>query len=137
MNSKKTSDPLIAQKRTKQLELQQSNNQKITAIENPDYTGFAARLEALSRLTQGSSSLWLANLFIIFLFIAIETAPVLVKLISSRGPYDHMLASIEYSHKLGWIKEKARQHTKLRKEADKYSRREKEMIEQYLSSDLT
>jgi hypothetical protein len=134
---KRTSEPLIAKKRAQQLELQEANSRKIVSIENPDYTGFAARLEALGRLTKGSSTLWLANLFIIFLFIAIETAPVFVKLISSRGPYDHLLASIEYTHKLDWVKEKARRHTRLRKESEKYSNSEKELIEQYLSSDLT
>jgi hypothetical protein len=132
-----TSEPLIAKRRARQLELQEINARKTASISDPDYTGFAARLEALGRLTQGSSTLWLANLFIIFLFIAIETAPVFVKLISSRGPYDHQLASIEYNHKLDWIKEKAKRNTKLRKESEKYSNSEKELIEQYLSSDLT
>ena len=39
----------------------------------------------------------LANIFIILLFIAIETAPIFVKLISSRGPYDDLLEKHEHS----------------------------------------
>lgn len=53
--------------------------------------GPAARLEALSRLTTQSSAIWWANLFIIFLFIIVETTPILVKLISKSGPYDSLL----------------------------------------------
>ena len=48
-------------------------------------------MEALSRLTASSDAIWLANLFIVLLFIALETAPVFVKLISPQGPYDHLL----------------------------------------------
>ena len=51
----------------------------------------AARMDALSNITQKSEAIWLANWFIILLFIAVETAPVFVKLISPRGPYDHLL----------------------------------------------
>ncbi|MEN8248337.1 MAG: DUF4407 domain-containing protein [Bacteroidota bacterium] len=133
---RKISEPIIAQKRASQLELKEANREKITNIENPDYTGFAARLEGLGRLTSNSNNIWLANIFLIFLFIAIETAPVLVKLISSGGPYDHLLASIEYGYKLDWVKEKARRHSKLRRESKRFSPKEQEFIDHYLSSNL-
>lgn len=55
------------------------------------FDGLAARIDALSRLTEQSSAMALANLFIILLFIAIETSPIFVKLISARGPYDELL----------------------------------------------
>jgi hypothetical protein len=57
--------------------------------------GPAARIEALDRLTQQSNAIWWAHWFIILLFIAIETSPVFVKLISSRGPYDNLLKGEE------------------------------------------
>jgi hypothetical protein len=41
-----------------------------------------------------------AELFLILLFIAIETAPIFVKLISSRGPYDELLELHEDQVKL-------------------------------------
>ena len=106
------------------------------AIQHPDYTGFAARLEALGRLTNKSASLWLANMFIILLFIAIETAPVMVKLISSKGPYDYMLETEEYDHELAWLGHKAKVNTKTRKSASRYTTDEHEYIDQYLSSNL-
>ena len=58
-------------------------------IEN--YDGFAARIHALGVLTSESRAVFLANLFIILLFIAVETAPIFVKLISVKGPYDDLL----------------------------------------------
>ena len=55
------------------------------------YNGMAARMEALSQLTQESHAMAMANIFIILLFIAIETAPIFVKLLAEKGPYDHFL----------------------------------------------
>lgn len=59
------------------------------------YDGIAARMDALSVLTAESKAIAAANLFIVLLFIAIETAPVVVKLISNRGPYDLLLDKSE------------------------------------------
>lgn len=56
-----------------------------------NYDGFAARIHALGVLTSESRAVYLANLFIILLFIAVETAPIFVKLISVKGPYDDLL----------------------------------------------
>ncbi|OQY45237.1 MAG: DUF4407 domain-containing protein [Candidatus Parabeggiatoa sp. nov. 2] len=55
------------------------------------YDGLAARLEALGELTTKNDTLWFAYLFITLLFFTIETAPIFVKLISSKGPYDFIL----------------------------------------------
>tara|TARA_R110002020_G_scaffold221888_2_gene430082 strand:- start:173 stop:1294 length:1122 start_codon:yes stop_codon:yes gene_type:complete len=55
------------------------------------FDGLAARMEALDSLTKESSAMAMANIFIMLLFIAIETAPIFVKLISPRGPYDEYL----------------------------------------------
>lgn len=64
------------------------------------FDGLAARMDALSALTTESSAMALANVFIMLLFIAIETAPIFVKLISSRGPYDELLELHEDKVKL-------------------------------------
>lgn len=64
------------------------------------FDGLAARMEALDVLTEESSAMALANIFIILLFIAIETAPIFVKLISPRGPYDDLLELVEDKVKL-------------------------------------
>ncbi|MFD2037242.1 DUF4407 domain-containing protein [Belliella marina] len=55
------------------------------------FDGLAARIDALSVLTGESKAMEMANLMIILLFIAVETAPIFVKLISPRGPYDELL----------------------------------------------
>lgn len=58
--------------------------------------GFLARLEAIGSITANSRNLLYANYFIILLFICIECAPVIVKLMSARGPYDELLEAEEY-----------------------------------------
>jgi hypothetical protein len=74
------------------------------------FDGLAARMDALSALTEESSAMALANIFIMLLFIAIETAPIFVKLISPRGPYDELLELHEDKVKLfkgeKWVKTK-------------------------------
>jgi hypothetical protein len=62
--------------------------------------GLAARIEAQSRLNKKSSAIYMASIFIILLFIAIETAPIFVKLISRRGPYDYVLDKHEYAFEM-------------------------------------
>lgn len=69
----------------------------ITQLKRGSLDGFASRLDALGTLTKNSEPIRWANWFIILLFIAIETAPVFVKLISPRGPYDDLLEQHEYS----------------------------------------
>ncbi|PZX55967.1 uncharacterized protein DUF4407 [Algoriphagus ratkowskyi] len=64
------------------------------------FDGLAARMEALDGLTKESASMATANIFIMLLFIAIETAPIFVKLISPRGPYDEYLELHEDKVKL-------------------------------------
>lgn len=68
-----------------------------TALEKKKRDGPAARMEALSRLTEQSSAIAWTNWFIILLFVAIETAPVVVKLISTKGPYDNLLKIEEHT----------------------------------------
>jgi len=72
-------------------------NEEIAALPREAYNGFAARIDALGRLTSRSQTVALANLFIILLFISIETAPIMVKLISYRSPYDFKLDAHEHT----------------------------------------
>lgn len=71
------------------------------------FDGFMARIEALSKLPQ-----W-PQIFILLLFIAIETAPIFAKLVSKEGPYDAKLGFAE-SEILGNLKFKTNQKLKLR-----------------------
>jgi uncharacterized membrane protein YvbJ len=60
-------------------------------LEKARLDGFAAQMDALGRLADKSSTIFWASIFITLLFIAIETAPLFVKLISERSPYDYRL----------------------------------------------
>jgi len=62
--------------------------------------GFAARMDALSRVAQRSPIIGLASIFITLLFIAIECAPILAKLMSSRSPYDFVLDEHEQKYEM-------------------------------------
>lgn len=79
--------PEIRQKEDAEFSLQK------TTIDR--YDGLAARIDALSVLTTESRAMEYANLFLILLFIAIEIAPIFVKFISSKGPYDELLEAHE------------------------------------------
>ena len=128
---------LMTQKRQKINALDTAKEEEIKALNNPDYTGFAARLEALGRLTSKNAAIWMANWFIIFLFIAIETAPVFVKLISSRGPYDYLLASEEQEYSLDWLHKAAKSSSSLRKKAKSLSEEEKAFLNEQLSAKMS
>ena len=69
------------------------------------FNGFAARLQALDELGKNSAIIALAASFIMGLFICLEISPVLVKLISSVGPYDYLLEKTENDFRL-YSKEK-------------------------------
>ena len=69
------------------------------------FNGFAARLQALDELGKNSAIIATAAAFIMGLFICLEISPVLVKLISSVGPYDYLLEKTENEYRL-YSKEK-------------------------------
>ena len=69
------------------------------------FNGFAARLQALDELGKNSAIMATAAMFIMGLFIALEISPVLVKLISTVGPYDYLLEKTENDFRL-YSKEK-------------------------------
>lgn len=85
----------------KNLQTEQKNSEK---AENK-FDGFAARLEALSELGDTNKVMALASFFIMMMFITLEISPVLVKLISSVGPYDYLLDKTENDYRL-YSKEK-------------------------------
>ena len=76
------------------------------------FNGFAARLQALDELGKNSAIIALAASFIMGLFICLEISPVLIKLISSVGPYDYLLEKTENEFRL-YSKEKIRKGNSL------------------------
>lgn len=92
--------PIIAEKQAGILEMENELQAAMSELERQPYGGMAARMDALHRLGKQSDAIWLATIFITLLFIAIETAPIFVKLISYRSPYDYVLQQQEYVYQM-------------------------------------
>ncbi|MBK8807210.1 MAG: DUF4407 domain-containing protein [Bacteroidales bacterium] len=57
---------------------------------------FITQIEALGDLTGNDKTMWWTSFMITLLFLTIEIAPILTKLITKRGPYDEILDRVEY-----------------------------------------
>ena len=53
------------------------------------FDGLMARINALNKLP------WIPSFFIMLLFLAIETSPIIAKLLSPKGEYDFKLEDLE------------------------------------------
>ena len=95
--------PAILQKEQAIQQLESTSQGDISSLDRGRYDGLAARIEALSRLSNTSLAIFYASLFITLLFIAVETAPILVKLISSRSPYDYVLHQEEHVYEMAHL----------------------------------
>ena len=72
-----------------QLKIDQDNKVISTQPIISNFDGLMARVNALGKLS------WLPSFFIFLLFLAIETAPILAKLLSPKGAYDFKLEDQE------------------------------------------
>lgn len=117
-------DAILAELQT----LKESNNAKITTIENQiadlqnnqkaqiqntqpiidGFDGLMARVNALQKLP------WLPSFFIFLLFLAIETSPIIAKLLSPKGSYDYKLEDAE-STVITWAKQKMNERKEILK----------------------
>jgi hypothetical protein len=109
---------------------------EMSAMERSKMDGPAARMEALDRLTASSSAMWWANVFIVLLFIAIETSPIFVKLISSKGPYDNLLKIEEHRFYAQEIEELAKTNGGIKERSSTLPQHEREYIANKLNSAL-
>jgi len=57
-----------------------------------------AQLEALDEISKFGKTIWWASCLITLLFIAFETAPVVVKLLTPRGAYDEILDRVNHEN---------------------------------------
>jgi hypothetical protein len=80
--------------------LKELRRQKAIAEANRQPTiernGLVARLKTLKELSDQNPPINLASWFLIFLFIMLETSPIIVKILSDRGPYDDIYETLEY-----------------------------------------
>ena len=86
---------LIAEKETKSKTLQADLDKKVTDSQPiiDSFDGLMARINALDKLP------FLPSLFIMLLFLAIETSPIIAKLLASKSEYDFKLEDAEISYK--------------------------------------
>src|SRR5687768_5315267 len=110
---------------------------QLNALEKNKIDGLAARMEALSRITGDSSAVTWAHWFIILLFIAIETAPVFVKLISSKGPYDNLLKIAEHGFVAKEIEETAQTNAQTKERTANLPSHEKNYVANSLDAELS
>ncbi len=132
----KKNNALVADKNKTLSSLDRKIEADLRTLEPVQLGGLASRLDALKRLTASSDAIWMANLFIILLFIIIETIPILVKLISSKSPYDYLLETLEYRYKMKSVNDRAYIHHQLKKKANKYPSPEKKFIFEKLDVEL-
>ena len=85
----------------------------------------SARLDALENISKSSNVIRHSGIFIALLFISLEIAPVVVKILTKRGPYDERLDAIEYqsyieeSKKIDTLNREINEYMKLADEAAK------------------
>jgi hypothetical protein len=70
------------------------------------FDGLMARINALDKLP------WLPSFFIFLLFLAIETSPIIAKLLSPKGTYDYKLEDEESAVRT-WVTQKVGQREKV------------------------
>jgi hypothetical protein len=110
---------------------------QLKALEKSKINGMAARMEALGRITGNSDAVTWAHWFIILLFIAIETAPVFVKLISSKGPYDNLLKIAEHGFVAQEIEETAQTNAQTKGRTANLPEHEKNFVSNSLDAELS
>jgi len=117
-------------------ETQHAMNAEIGAIVRTKLNGPAARMDALSRLTDNSQAMWWAHVFIIILFIIIESAPILVKLISRSGPYDSLLHITEHQYRTREVESIALENAEAKKRTGDLAQTEQGYVVRKLDAEL-
>ncbi len=122
----------------KQLSESESNMHGTTeALVHSKLDGPAARMEALSRLTAQSAAMWWAHIFILLLFLMIESTPILVKLISRKGPYDSLLHMAEHDYRCREIESIAIANAETKKRSSTLAGTEQNFVNRKLDAELS
>jgi len=87
-NRAETNNALILDLRNQNNQDQQKLQAELVNREQVDYDGLLARIQALGRLTARDPSMARAEWAIIVLFLCVELAPLLFKILTDRGNYD-------------------------------------------------
>jgi hypothetical protein len=127
----------IAELETRIDETQRAMSGEIGALARTKLNGPAARMEALSRLTAQSKAMWWANVFVMILFLIIESAPILVKLISRSGPYDSLLHITEHQYRCKEVEAIAMENAATKKRTADLPQTEQGYVSRKLDAELT
>lgn len=76
------------------------NNDGYKQLIEDEYGGFQARMSAFSKMKDDNKTTRLAALFIMLLFIIIETAPTFFKMMMENGPYEDLLLAVKHEAKV-------------------------------------
>ena len=109
---------------------------EVGALARTKLNGPAARLEALGRLTDQSQAMWWAHIFIMVLFLIIESAPILVKLISRSGPYDSLLHVTEHKYRCNEVEAIAMETAEVKKRTGDLQQTEQGYVTRKLDAEL-
>jgi uncharacterized protein DUF4407 len=132
----KTNDSLIHERLRSTGKRDSVLSAETMALTRQKFNGPAARMEALSHLTQQHGAIAWANWFVLLLFIAVESAPVFVKLISSRGPYDHLLKIEEHNFEAQRVEEIAKLNANIKTRSSDLPETENQFIKDRLDVTL-
>lgn len=122
--------PLIDEREQQVLKLKATRDSSYAKAQPviQNYDGLMARLEALDKLPQ------LPAIFIMLLFICIETAPVFSKLFSAKGPYDEKLRNIEHEIEIVSLENINQRNHDLNKKLTLYTNIDKAQVEQEIAN---
>lgn len=98
--------------------------------------GLAARIEALDELKEERPPIAIAGLFIMLLFVALECAPVLVKLISRAGPYDELIKTQEFAFRTKATRDRSSLSAEVRTASENWPEEEKTFANKRLDQTL-
>ena len=98
-------NPKLEQELAKLEVIESKRKAEMDNLSRATLTGFASRLKALHRLSSADDAIRIAGIFISILFLIIECAPILVKLISERTPYDQRIDTLETEYHLANLKQ--------------------------------
>jgi hypothetical protein len=109
---------------------------ELGSLEQSKINGMAARLDAMKRIGSQSSAIWWANVFVIILFIIVESAPVVVKLISPKGPYDNLLRIAEHGFTSNEVESIAKVTAETKERVSTLSQEERSFVSERLGTEL-
>jgi hypothetical protein len=97
-NKEKSGDAIkVNEKRIARLDAERQRRQDKFADSIDGSGGFLARYGALGQLADANPDMHLARTVLMLLFLSVELAPVIMKLLMRRGPYDDYIETLEHT----------------------------------------